>query len=301
MGSVAMDASGDMALGYSIAGSSKFPSVRWTGRLAGDPVGTLTQGENEVATGAGSQTAYGRWGDYSSMSVDPTDDCTFWYTQEYYASTSRAGWQTRIASFQLSGCAAPQATAPSAPQNLSATAGNQSVTLSWSPPSSDGGSPVTGYNVFRGTFADGELTAPVATNVQSPYTDAGLTNGQTYYYRVAAVNGAGQGPMSNEASAAPVAPPANSPPTATFTKSCTGRTCTFNGSASSDPNGDALTYGWTFGDGGSGAGAQVTHTYPRQGGHTYTVRLTVTDTHGATGSTTTSVVCKKAAGGASCT
>lgn len=105
MGSTAMDALGNIALGFSVSGSTTSPSIRYTGRLAGDPPGVMTQGETDLAVGSGSQThASGRWGDYSLMAVDPVDDCTFWYTQEYYAVTSSAGWQTRIGSFAFPSC-----------------------------------------------------------------------------------------------------------------------------------------------------------------------------------------------------
>jgi hypothetical protein len=105
MGSIAMDASGNIGLGYSVSGTSTFPSIRYTGRLASDPSGTMLQGEAEIIAGGGSQgISLGRWGDYSMMGVDPTDDCTFWYTQEYYASDSDAGWQTRIGSFRFPSC-----------------------------------------------------------------------------------------------------------------------------------------------------------------------------------------------------
>ena len=109
MGSIAMDASGDMALGYSVSdGSSTFPGIRYTGRLAGDPAGILARGEQTLVAGTGVQTVSARWGDYTSMNIDPVDDCTFWYVNEYYTiegqGTSTAGWQTRIASFKLPGC-----------------------------------------------------------------------------------------------------------------------------------------------------------------------------------------------------
>ena len=67
----------------------------------------MTQGEADLMVGAGSQThSSGRWGDYSLLAVDPVDQCTFWYTQEYYAATSEAGWQTRIGSFAFPSCSA---------------------------------------------------------------------------------------------------------------------------------------------------------------------------------------------------
>ncbi|MEJ2710412.1 MAG: Ig-like domain-containing protein [Anaerolineales bacterium] len=105
MGSAAMNGNGSLALGYSVSSYATSPSIRYTGRLAGDPPGLMTQGEGEIVAGAGyQQHTSGRWGDYSMLAVDPTDDCTFWYTQEYYASVSSAGWQTRIGSFQLPDC-----------------------------------------------------------------------------------------------------------------------------------------------------------------------------------------------------
>jgi hypothetical protein len=110
MGSIAQDKNGGMALGYSVVnGTTVFPGIRYTGRVAGDPLGQMPQGEGVVINGSGVQTTTNsRWGDYTSMNVDPVDDCTFWYVNEYYTAagqaSSAAGWQTRIASFKLPGC-----------------------------------------------------------------------------------------------------------------------------------------------------------------------------------------------------
>ncbi|HQM14123.1 MAG TPA: carboxypeptidase regulatory-like domain-containing protein [Anaerolineae bacterium] len=105
MGSVAMDAQGNLALGYSVSSSSVYPSVRYAGRLANDPLGTLPQAETSLVAGSGYQTSsYNRWGDYSMMGIDPVDDCTFWYTQEYLASSGYAPWVTRIGSFRFPSC-----------------------------------------------------------------------------------------------------------------------------------------------------------------------------------------------------
>lgn len=110
MGSVAMDRQSNMALGYSVVdGTSVFPGIRYTGRFKGDALGQMTLGEGTIIDGTGVQrTTNSRWGDYTSMNVDPTDDCTFWYVNEYYTAagqaSSTAGWQTRIGSFKLPGC-----------------------------------------------------------------------------------------------------------------------------------------------------------------------------------------------------
>lgn len=103
MGSVAMDHLGDIALGYSAGSSTTYPSIRFTGRAPSDPAGIL-QPETTMVAGSGSQTGPARWGDYSHMSVDPSDDCTFWYTSEYYKATSTKYWSTRIGSFKFPGC-----------------------------------------------------------------------------------------------------------------------------------------------------------------------------------------------------
>jgi uncharacterized repeat protein (TIGR01451 family) len=108
MPSLAVDRLGDMAVGYSAGSSTLFPSIRYAGRLAGDPVNTLGQGEATMFAGSGSQTNISRWGYHTAMSVDPVDDCTFWYVGEYYA-TSGSNWQTRIGSFRFPGCTAPSA------------------------------------------------------------------------------------------------------------------------------------------------------------------------------------------------
>src|SRR2546427_6319584 len=94
------------------------------------------------------------------------------------------------------------ATIPSAPQNLQATAGVGNVALTWDTPSSDGGSAITGYKVYRSTSSGTETAYVNLGNVNS-YTNTGLTPGVTYFYKVRAVNSVGLSPLSNEASAAP--------------------------------------------------------------------------------------------------
>jgi hypothetical protein len=114
MGSIAMDRNGNMALGYSVVnGVDVFPGIRYTGRLSGDPLGQMTLGEGTIINGTGVQrTTNSRWGDYTSLTLDPADDCTFWYVNEYYTLagqlSSVSGWQTRIASFKLPGCVPTQ-------------------------------------------------------------------------------------------------------------------------------------------------------------------------------------------------
>jgi len=104
MGSIAMDKVGDMALGYSASSGSIFPSIRYTGRLPTDAAGTM-QAENFLKAGGGSQLSnLSRWGDYSAMRIDPSDDCTFWYTTEYLKSSGTFNWSTWIASFKFPGC-----------------------------------------------------------------------------------------------------------------------------------------------------------------------------------------------------
>jgi Abnormal spindle-like microcephaly-assoc'd, ASPM-SPD-2-Hydin len=104
MGSIAMDQSGDMALGYSVSSSSVYPSIYFTGRVAADMPGSM-EGEQLIVSGSGSQTGgVSRWGDYSAMTVDPVDDCTFWYTQEYIQSNGSFNWNTRISNFVFPNC-----------------------------------------------------------------------------------------------------------------------------------------------------------------------------------------------------
>ncbi len=204
MGSIAMDKFGDIAVGYSVSSSSINPSIRYAGRVPTDTLSTL-QAETGVKVGGGSQLQnLSRWGDYSAMTIDPVDDCTFWYTNEYLKTSGTFNWSTWITSFSFPGCVTT-ATAPGAPLNLAATAGNASVGLTWQAPTSNGGSPITGYNVYRGTSSGGEGATPLNTTLVSgtSYTDNTAANGTGYWYTVKAVNSVGTGPASNEASATP--------------------------------------------------------------------------------------------------
>ena len=180
MGSVNMDHSGDMALGFSAASTTVYPSIRWTARLAGDPLNTMA-GDTNLGTGestiaAGSSWQYNgpftsnptRWGDYSSMSIDPTDDCTFWYTNEYIGTQNTRGpaWQTRIASFRLPQCTSPRASiSPPAltfgDTAVGATSAAQNVTIT-----NPGNGPLTVRNVAFG----GTNVADFSTSATLPVT-----------------------------------------------------------------------------------------------------------------------------------
>ncbi len=109
MGSVAQDNLGNIGLGFSQSSSTQKANIMIAGRTGSGTGAGLNEGEAVFFAAAGSQTSSGnRWGDYSSMSVDPVDECTFWYTQEYYAATSSGGWSTRIGKFAFPSCTPPQ-------------------------------------------------------------------------------------------------------------------------------------------------------------------------------------------------
>lgn len=103
MGSIAQDKVGDFLMGYSVSSATMYPAVRLTGRVPTDPPNTM-EAEIDLMSGSGSQTGGGRWGDYTSVSVDPTDDCTMWYTNEYMAGTGAVDWATGLFSFKFPGC-----------------------------------------------------------------------------------------------------------------------------------------------------------------------------------------------------
>jgi Concanavalin A-like lectin/glucanases superfamily/Domain of unknown function (DUF2341) len=221
MGSIAMDRVGNIAVGYSVSSGSMHPAIRYTGRAPSDALGTLAA-ESSIIEGGGSQGKFlNRWGDYSAMTVDPVDDCTFWYTNEYLKTNGTFNWSTRIVSFKFPTCGGP-----AAPTGLSATSGNSQVSLSWN--SSSG---ATSYNVLRSTTSGGPYTSIATGITNTNYLDGSLLNGTTYYYVVQAVNAAGTSPNSNQASATPCAPP--SPPTGLVATSGIGQ----------------VTLGWTASSG----------------------------------------------------
>jgi hypothetical protein len=139
MGSIAMDKAGNMALGYSVSSSAMHPAIRYTGRTPNDALGTM-ESEASIIEGAGSQLKnLNRWGDYSSISIDPVDDCTFWYTTEYLKFSGTFNWSTRIASFKFPSCGTSPGSAPAVSlsptslnfgsQAVGTTSAAQSVTL----------------------------------------------------------------------------------------------------------------------------------------------------------------------------
>lgn len=151
MGSIAMDSSGNMALGYSASnGTTVFPSVRYTGRLVVDPAGTMPQGEGVIINGTGSQTGSQRWGDYTSMNVDPTDDCSFWYVNQWVPTTSANGWRLRIGRFRFNECGTPTFVATVAQSLRNVCAGTPAeYSLSYAP--------IAGYISALGLTATGTL------------------------------------------------------------------------------------------------------------------------------------------------
>jgi hypothetical protein len=175
MGSIAMDKVGNIALGYSVSSTTMHPSISYTGRAPTDPPGTM-QGENLILTGAGSQTSgLTRWGDYSAMTIDPGDDCTFFYTTEYLKANGSFNWSTRIASFKFPSCSG----APPVLTTITVSPGSASVQTGNSQPFSataydQYGSPMSPQPAFSWSVSGGGTI-----NSAGVFT-AGSTSGGTF-------------------------------------------------------------------------------------------------------------------------
>lgn len=181
MGSAAMDANGNIAIGYSASSSTMYPAIRYTGRLAGDTLGTMSQGEGTLFAGTGAQThSASRWGDYSMLAVDPVDGCTFWYTNEYVQTTGSAPWRTRIGSFQLPGCGGPttgtlQGTVTDA--STSAALSGATVTIAGGASTTTNGSGFYQFtNVAPGTYS---VTASATGHNSNTANGVSVTSGNT--------------------------------------------------------------------------------------------------------------------------
>jgi uncharacterized repeat protein (TIGR01451 family) len=296
MGSVAMDRLGNIALGYSVSSGTVYPSIRYAGRLASDPLGSLAQGEAQIIAGSGSQTGSdqygrGRWGDYSAVAVDPSDDCTFWYTQEYIQTTGSANWQTRVASFYFPGCPPPPefeiAKTPSPqqaemgfPLDYSLTVTNTGGPASglvisdtlpehtsfWS--ASDGGSLVGNDVLWTGlkSPAGGTLSVSFAVIVDCITPGTAVVNDRYAVYAAERIT------------------PTYGPPVST-TAVQEGVTAGFSHStpvlrkrpvAFQNQSVNATSYHWAFGDGGVSNAPNPSHTYTGPTG-IYTVVLTASN------------------------
>jgi hypothetical protein len=198
MGSAAMDGAGNIGLGFSTSSSTARPGVHYTAHLVSDPSGVMGQGEGVVINGAGSQTGgLNRWGDYSSLNVDPTDDCTFWFTSEYLASSGSFNWHTRVGTFKLAGCGSvstPDFSLAATPSSQTVNSGQGTtydVTITPSGGFSAGvnlsvsGLPAGATGTFSPNPATSSSTLSVSTTASTPagtyaLTIAGTGGGQTH-------------------------------------------------------------------------------------------------------------------------
>lgn len=289
MGSIAMNGTGQIALGYSLSSQSIYPSIRFTGRLPGDALGVMTVAEGEIVAGGGYQThSSGRWGDYSMMAVDPVDDCTFWYTAEYYAVPSTASWQTHIGAFKLADCEAvdhPPAIAISSPASGDTLSGVLTVTADAT--DDQGVTQVEFFVDAVSLYIDSD-----GSDGWSAIWDTTLSSEGAHSLGATATDTAGQ---TSSTAIDVTVDNVNDAPVASFSYSCNSLDCSFDASGSSDPDGTIVQYDWDFGDGTSAAnaGATVVHSYAAAG--TYDVTLTVTDDDGETNAAVKSVAVSEAA------
>jgi fibronectin type 3 domain-containing protein len=220
------------AIFYNRSSSTLLPVIAGLSRGPSTPLGTMDAGELLLGTSSASDldpsctaSTPCRWGDYSGATPDPVNAGVVWGSNQVTGDCFiLCGWFSQWATRNFAVVAStgsPSPTVPGAPQALSATAGDGTVSLSWSPPGSDGGSPITNYEIYRGTSSGAETKVAEVGNVLL-YTDSGRTNGTTYYYKVSAKNAVGEGPLSNEASATPQPPPPTPPDAPTLTAATPG-------------------------------------------------------------------------------
>jgi hypothetical protein len=192
MPSLAVDQNGSMAIGYSAASSTLFPAIRYAGRLASDPLHTLGQSETSLIEGNGSQccnlsngSPNNRWGDYTAMTIDP-DGCTFWYTNEYYATqptlNQNNNWQTRIGSFRFSNCTPNSGTVQGSVTALAT--GNPisgaTVAAGATSTATDGSGQYTLNSLAAGTYTVTASAQGYATGSASVTVSAGSTTVQNF-------------------------------------------------------------------------------------------------------------------------
>ena len=188
MGSIAMNAMGDIGLAYSVSSSTMFPSIYFTGRKASDPINQMTIAEGLIHTGTVSMTTYSRWGDYTAMNVDPSDNITFWTTQEFVGTYGGwCPWATKIASFKFPSppiivtLPATAITTTAATLNGTINPGGQSSSYHY-----EWGT-TTGYGNSTTSLSAGSGTTVINVNAGI----SGLTAGTTYHYRLVGTNSDG--------------------------------------------------------------------------------------------------------------
>jgi len=208
MASIAMDKSNDIAVGYSASSSTINPAIRFTGRVPGDPAGTL-ETEASILEGTGSQTTgLSRWGDYTALQVDPNDDCTFWYTNQYQKVNGTFNWSSHIGAFLFSNCGGG--------------GGQPAVTLS-----------ATALNFKKEPI--GQTTAPQSVT---------LTNSGTADLNISSITASGDYHISNNTCGSTVASGASCAVSVTFTPTKKGKrtgSLTFNDNAPNTPQVVSLT------------------------------------------------------------
>ena len=184
--SIAMNGNHEIGLGYNVSGSSVYTSIRYTGQSAGENAaasGVLDIPETSIQAGTQAQTSYNRWGDYADMSIDPSDDLSFWFTTEYYNS----GKKTKIAEFRFVGADDPTGLTANAVSydeidlSWNLNTNNDPVLLAWSPTGTFG-TPVDGTTYNPGDAIPGGGTV-LSYGANTTYNHTGLTEQTTYYYK----------------------------------------------------------------------------------------------------------------------
>jgi len=267
MPSAAMNATGDIGIGFLLASTNTYVSTAVAGQSASaSGTGFLDAEEVICAPGNGVQEGTGRSGDYSSTSVDPTTD-NFWHTNEVFADTGNFQWATFVCEFSV-GSGGPVNQPPTA--SFTYSCNDLECTFDGSSSDDSDGNIVS----YDWTFGDGGT----ATGATANHT---YTAGGTYTVTLTVTDD--DSATDSDTQEFTVSDSTqNTPPTASFTYSCNDLECTFDGSDSGDSDGSIVSYDWTFGDGATGGGVTTSHTYAASG--TYTVTLTVTDDGGATDS-----------------
>ena len=304
MGSAAMDHVGNIAVGYSVSSTAINPGIRFTGRAPSDPLGTLGT-ELTIQDGTGSQLAnLNRWGDYSSISVDPVDDCTLWYTTEYLKANGTFNWSTRIANFKFAGCTlAPDFALSATPASQTVTAGGSTSYTATVTPSGGYAGTVT-FSVSglpagaSGTFTpasvttSGSSTLAVTTTTAVaagtyPLTITGSDGTLTHTASVSlVVNAAVVGDFA--ISATPASQTVQAGNGTSYTTTITpsgGFTGTVNLTASGLPAGASASFAPASVTGGSGSSTLTVSTTAATAAGTYT--LTITGASGTLSHSTT--------------